>query len=118
MRTDRDNGPGHVGAADPGLGGAEAEAHDAHQVRLAGHQVPVAHVDARSTDADEHVILAGRGSGDGRVVQDLSGAVPVLEIRVHGARVRLDLVVGPCSPRGGGHGFSLAGRVPLSALPY
>ena len=107
MGADRDDRAGHVGAADAGLGGAQAEAHDAHQVGLAGHQVPVADVDAGGADADEHVVLAGGGSGDCRVVQDVGGAVPVLDDGLHGARVRLDLVVRCCGLLGGGHGFSL-----------
>ena len=58
--ADRLDGAGDIHAPNTSLGCAEPEAHDAHQVRLPGHHVPVADVDAGRPDADEHVVVADR----------------------------------------------------------
>ena len=55
MSLDR---PRDVCAPNASLGRTESEAHNAHQVGLARHQVPVSDMDAGRTNAHQHVVLA------------------------------------------------------------
>ena len=57
------DGAGDVEAGHPVLRPAEAEPEDAHQVGLAGHQVPGAAVEAGRADPQQHVVLAGSRVG-------------------------------------------------------
>ena len=56
--ADRLDRPRDIHAPNASLGRAEPEAHDAHQVGLARHHVPVTDMDASRVNAHEHVVVA------------------------------------------------------------
>jgi hypothetical protein len=88
-----DGEPGHRGADGGHRAGEVAPGHgiprpaeserEAQQVRLAGHQVPGAAVDAGRVHPDQHLVVPGLREGDAGQPQHLGGAVPVLHDRPH-----------------------------------
>src|SRR4051812_19434253 len=57
--------------------------HRAHNVRHAPHEVPVADIDGRRPDPYEHVVVLDDRLVDGSELQDVRGAVLVLDHRLH-----------------------------------
>ena len=57
--------------------------HRAHDVRHAPQEVPVADVDCRGVSAYQHLVVVGRWPVDVLDAQDIRGAVPVLDDRLH-----------------------------------
>jgi len=79
---DRFDDPGDIHAADGHVRSPKPES-QAHEIREARHQVPITLVDAGCKDADEHIVRANRWSVDLPELQDVGGAVPVLDNRLH-----------------------------------
>jgi hypothetical protein len=82
--------PGDVHAPNADLGSAQPEIgdNDADQVRQAGHDVPVASVQASRTHPDQHLVPLGCRPVDVPELQDIRGAVLVLDDGLHrGLRV-------------------------------
>ena len=82
------------------LGPAEPEAHDAHEVGQASHQVPGAPIHAGRTHPHQDLVVADSGPVDLRQSEDVfgCGAVLVLDDRLHrlgvgGPWCRLDRVI-------------------------
>ena len=65
------------------LGGAQAEAGDAHQVRPARHHVPDAPIHAGRFDANQHLAVTDHRFADLLEAQDVRGSVAVLHNRLH-----------------------------------
>src|SRR5919109_39745 len=57
--------------------------HRAHDVRYAPQEVPVADIDGRRPDPYEHMVVLDDRLVDGSELQDVRGAVPVLDDRLH-----------------------------------
>ena len=84
----------------------EAEAHDAHQVRAAGHRVPRTTVEPRSLHSHQHLVGLDLGPVDVGQVPRLARAVGVLRDRSHrigrlSSGRHVSVVSGCCR---GGHG--------------
>nr|KEP23191.1 hypothetical protein DA06_11245 [Georgenia sp. SUBG003] len=77
-----DDGAGKLGAEDRVLRPAEPE-REPTEVRLAGHHVPCAAVEARGVDAHEHLAVARRRPWHRRHPHDVRGAVLLPHRRTH-----------------------------------
>jgi hypothetical protein len=62
LRADRDDCPCDGASGYAVLGSTKTEAHDAHQVGLAGHLVPGSTVEAGSVHVDEHFVWLDLGA--------------------------------------------------------
>ena len=73
--ADRLDGPGDVHAPDGGLGLAQPHGrdHEADQVGQAGHDMPVAPVDAGRPHPDQHLVAPGHRPADVLMFQRTSG---------------------------------------------
>ncbi len=78
---------GEIASRDAVLRLAEPVAHDTHEIRLAGHEVPDAGVDAGGVDANEHLAGGRHRPVDVVELEDLVCAVPVLDDRLHRSSV-------------------------------
>ena len=87
--TDRLDAPRDIAARDADLGRAEPVAHRAHQVRLAGHEVPHARVEAGGDDPYEHFAITDDRLVDVLELQDIRRTVGLLDDCLHGAKISL-----------------------------
>jgi hypothetical protein len=84
--ADRLDAPGEVHAANGDLGPAQPQGRDddADQVRQTGHDVPHAPVEAGRVHPHQHLAVLGRRRGDVPELEDVGGAVGVLDDGLHG----------------------------------
>src|SRR5436309_7300465 len=75
--------PGNVAASQRYFGFAQSEAVDTKPVRLAGHDVPDADVDAGRVHAYQHVMIADHRDVDVPEFEHIGGAVRALDDRLH-----------------------------------
>jgi hypothetical protein len=85
LGADRLDAPGDVHAqhGDLGLAQPQRRHNDADQVRQAGHDVPVAPMQAGRVDLYQHVVLLGHRLVDVPEVQHIGSAIPVLHDCLH-----------------------------------
>ena len=83
LRADRHDRAGDGQTGHAVLRCTEAEAHDAHQVRAAGHRVPRATVEPRRVHSHEHLVGLDLGLVDVGQMPRLARAVGVLRDRSH-----------------------------------
>jgi hypothetical protein len=82
-RADGFDSASEIRTGDRNLGRAESEAENAHQVWLAGHEMPGSAINASGDDTDENVVVTDRGFRYLPELQDVSGAVGILNDRLH-----------------------------------
>ena len=85
LAADRLHAPGDVHAQDGGLGFPQPEGwdNDADQIGQAGHDMPVAPVQTSRLDLYQYLVADGHRPVDVCKLQDIGGAVPVLDDGPH-----------------------------------
>jgi hypothetical protein len=81
--ADRLDASGDI-APNAGLGFAQPEAHDSHQVRQASHEMPHTGIDASRVNAYQHLVVLNDWGIDVLELEDIGPAVLVLDDRLHG----------------------------------
>ena len=82
--ADRFDLAGHVDA-EPRVPGPARPGHQAKQIRLAPHEVPVVGIDRRGTDSDQDLIVPGARRLGLFTPQNVGWTVTVIDDRSHGA---------------------------------